>query len=87
MPERKQFWLFEVRQKDGEFLRQAGVKPYLIQDPCPRPLPQTFHGEPNVRLTKQDDQLLMACGVLWEREPAFQLSLDFCVCQETVQET
>jgi hypothetical protein len=78
MPEREQFWLFEVRQKDGEF---------LIHDPCPRPLPQSFPGERHVRLTEQDTQLLKVCGVAWEREPAFQLSLDFCGCQETVQET
>lgn len=81
MPERDQFWLFEVRQKDCEFLRQAGVKPSLIDDPCPRPLGQTFHGEPNVRLSKQDAQLLMACGVAWEREPAVQIPLDFSGCR------
>jgi len=81
LTEREQFWLFEVRQGDREFLRRAGVKPSLIDDPCPRPLGQTFHGEPNVRLTKQDAQLLMACGVAWEREPAVQLRLDFCGCR------
>ena len=81
MPEREQYWLFEVRQKDDEFLRQAGVKPSLIDDPCPRPLPQPFHGEPHLRLTEQDGQMLKACGVAWEREPAFQLPLDFCGCR------
>lgn len=87
MPEREKYWLFEVRQKDGEFLRQAGVKPCLLDDPCPRPLPQSFPGEPHVRLTEQDAQLLKACGVTWKREPAVQLSLDFRGRQETVQES
>ena len=87
MPEREQFWLFEVRQSDGEFLRKAGVKPCVIDDPCPRPLPQWLHGEPHARLTEKDTEWLKACGVAWEREPAVQLPLDFCGCQETVQET
>lgn len=87
MPERELFWLFEVRQKDGEFLRQAGVTPCLIDDPCPRSLPQSINGEPHVRLTKQDANLLKACGVRWEPEPMVQLPLDFCGRQDVVQET
>ena len=38
-------------------------------------------------LTKADHQWLKAMAVAWEREPAVQLSLDFCDRQETVQET
>jgi len=81
MPEREQFWLFEVRQTDCEFLRQAGVKPSVIDDPRPRPLPQPCHGEPHVRLTGMDAAWLKACGVAWKREPAVQLPLDLSGCR------
>jgi len=87
MPDRELFWLYEVRQGDREFLRQAGVKPCLIDDPYPRSLRQPLHGEPHVRLTKQDANLLKACGVRWEPEPMVQLPLDFCGRQDVVQET
>jgi hypothetical protein len=43
--------------------------------------------ERRVRLNEKDTNWLKACGVGWEREPAFQLPLDFCNRHETVQET
>jgi hypothetical protein len=35
-------------------------------------------------MTEKDAKWLKACGVAWEREPAFQLPLDFCGHQEAV---
>lgn len=94
MPEREQLWLFEVRQRDCEFLRKMGIKPYVIDDPAPKPpleevIRQCEMTHVLVRelLTKADHEWLKAMAVAWKREPAFQLSLDFCGHQEPVGET
>ena len=90
-------WLLDLMRSDSEFLRKMGIKPCLIDDPCPEPLPEEFirlcdmthvrAKERRVRLTEKDTNWLKACGVAWEREPAVQLPLDFCGRQETVKET
>jgi hypothetical protein len=94
MPEREQSWLFEVKQGDREFLRKIGIEPCAIADPAPQPpLEEVIrqcdmtHVRAKKLLAKADHQWLKAMAVAWEREPAVQLSLDFCDRQETVQET
>jgi hypothetical protein len=79
-------WLLDLLRSDSEFLRKMGIKPCLIDDPCPQPLPPSFPEEPHARLTEKDAAWLKACGVAWEPEPAFQLPLDFCGNQEAVSE-
>ena len=90
-------WLLDLMRSDSEFLRKMGMKPCVIDDPAPKLLPEEFirlcdmthvrAKERRVRLTEKDAQWLKACGAGWEREPAFQLPLDFCGRKETVQET
>jgi len=94
MPEREQYWLFEVRRSDSAFLKSMGIESCVIDDPCPEPpLEEVIrqcemtHVLVKERLTKADHQWLKAMAVAWEREPAFQLPLDFCGHQEVVQET
>ncbi len=78
-------WLLDLLRSDSEFLRKMGIRPCLIDDPCPQPLPP-FPEEPYARLTEKDAAWLKACGVAWEPEPASQLPLDFCGNQEAVSE-
>jgi hypothetical protein len=90
-------WLLDLMRSDSEFLRKMGIKPCVIDDAAPKPLPEEFirlcdmthvrAKERRVRLTEKDAQWLKECGVGWERDPAFQLPLDFCGRKETVQET
>ena len=97
MPEREQYWLFEVRRSDSAFLKSMGIEPCVIDDPAPKPpleevlrqceMTHVLVKERRVRLTGKDAEWLKACGVAWERGPAFQLPLDFCGHQEVVQET
>ena len=78
-------WLLDIVRGDSEFLRKMGIKPCVSDDPCPRPLPEEFiclcemtHVRAKELLTKADHKWLKAMVVGWEREPAFQFSLDFC---------
>ena len=78
-------WLLDLMRSDSEFLRKMGMKPCVIDDPAPKPLPAEFirlcditHVRAKERLTKADQKWLKAMVVAWEREPAFQFSLDFC---------
>ncbi|MBZ5669549.1 MAG: hypothetical protein LAO04_07465 [Acidobacteriia bacterium] len=87
-------WLLDLIRRDSVFLRKMGIKPCVIDDPCPEPPPEEFirlcemtHVRAKERLTKADHKWLKAMAVAWEREPAVQLPLDFCGHQETVQET
>jgi hypothetical protein len=77
-------WLLELIRRDFVFLRRMRIKPCLLDDPCPEPLPEEFirlckmtHARAKDRLTKKDAQWLRECGVAWEPEPAFQLPLGF----------
>jgi len=79
-------WLLDAMRGDCAFLKSVGIEPCVIGGPRPEPLPLRFPGEPRVRLTKKDIELLKACGVAWEPEPAVQLPLNFCGSQEAVQE-
>ncbi len=87
MSEREQYLLFESKRGDCEFLREAGIKPCVIYDPCPEPLPELLRKERRARLTETDTLWLRECGAAWEREPEVQLSLNFCNSGKTVQET
>ena len=94
MPEREQYWLFEVRRSDSAFLKSMGIEPCVIDDPAPKPpLEEVIrqcemtHALVKELLTKADHQWLKAMAVAWEREPAVQLHLDLSCHQETVQET
>jgi hypothetical protein len=88
MPEREQYWLFEVRRSDSAFLKSMGIEPCVINDPCPEPLPVPFeelirhcemtHVRAEELLTKADHEWLKAMAVAWEPEPECQLPLDFC---------
>jgi hypothetical protein len=87
-------WLLDLMRSDSEFLRKMGIKPCLIDDPCPEPLPEEFirhcemtHVLVKELFTKADRKWLKAIAVAWEREPAVQLSLDLCGCEENVQQT
>jgi hypothetical protein len=80
-------WLLDLIRRDSVFLRKMGIKPCVIDDPCPEPLPLSFPEEPHARLTEKDATWLKGCGVAWEREPAFQRPLDFCGRQEAVRDT
>jgi hypothetical protein len=87
-------WLLDLMRSDSEFLRKMGIEPCVIADPAPKPpLEEVIrqcdmtHVRVKELVTKADHQWLKAMAVTWEREPAFQLPLDFCDCQETVQET
>jgi hypothetical protein len=89
-------WLLDLMRSDSEFLRKMGIKACVINDPAPKPLLEEVirlcemtHVLVKERLTKADHEWLKAMAVAWERErePAVQLSLDFCGRQETVQET
>jgi hypothetical protein len=81
-------------RSDSRFLRKMGIKPCVIDDLAPEPLPEEFirlcdmtHVRVKERLTKADRKWLKAMAVAWEREPAVQLSLDLCGCEENVQQT
>ena len=94
MPEREQYWLFEVRRSDSAFLKSMGIEPCVIDDPAPKPpLEEVLrqcemtHVLVKELFTKADHQWLKAMAVAWEREPAVQLPLDLSCHQETVQET
>ncbi len=89
-------WLLELIRSDSAFLKSLGIEGCVIDDPCPEPLLEEVirlcemtHVLAKGRLTKADHEWLKAMAVAWERErePAVQLSLDFCGRQETVQET
>jgi hypothetical protein len=90
-------WLLDLIRSDSRFLRKMGIKPCLLDDPCPEPPPEEFirlcemahvrAAERCVRLTEKDAQWLKLCGVAWDQKPAVQLSLDFCGSQETIKET
>ena len=89
-------WLLELIRSDSAFLKSLGIEGCVIDDPCPEPpleevirLCEMTHVLVKERLTKADHEWLKAMAVAWERErePAVQLSLDFCGRQETVQET
>ncbi len=78
-------WLLELIRSDSAFLKSLGIEGCVIDDPCPEPLPEEFirlcemtHVLVKERLTEQDHKWLKAMAVAWEREPAFQLPLDFC---------
>ena len=94
MPEREQYWLFEVRRSDSAFLKSMGIEPCVIDDPAPKPpLEEVLrqcemtHVLVKELFTKADHKWLKAMAVAWEREPAVQLPLDLSCHQETVQET
>jgi hypothetical protein len=83
MPEREQYWLFEVRRSDSAFLKSMGIEPCVIDDPAPKPpLEEVLrqcemtHVLVKERLTKADHQWLKAMGVAWKAEAGFQLPLD-----------
>jgi hypothetical protein len=87
-------WLLELIRSDSAFLKSLGIEGCVIDDPAPKPpLEEVIrqcemtHVLVKERLTKADHQWLKVCGVAWEPEPGFQLPLDFCGHQETVQET
>ena len=87
MPEPEQYRLFEFRRSDQAFLTRVGIKPCVIRCFRPRPPAVALIMEHPPRITGTDLQWLKECGVALERKPAAQLSLDFCVRQETVRET
>jgi hypothetical protein len=87
-------WPLDLMRSDSRFLRKMGIKPCLIDDPAPEPpLEEVIrqcemtHVLVKELLTKADHKWLKAMAVAWEREPAFQLPLDLCGHQETLQET
>ena len=69
-----EYRLLEILRSDSVFLRSTGIAPCVID----RPLPPFYPGRLKIRLTDADAEWLKACGVAWEPEPAFQLSLSFC---------
>jgi hypothetical protein len=81
VPEPEQLRLFEIRRSDQAFLTKVGIKPCVIRCFRPQPPAVALIREHPPRLTKQDAQLLKACGVAWEPEPAVQLPLDFSGCR------
>lgn len=87
MPDPEQHRLFESKGSDRDFLSKAGIKPCVIRCFRPRPPAVALMKERPPRITEKDIDWLRECGVAWERKPAFQISLDFGVCQETVQDT
>lgn len=87
MPEPEQLGLFEFKPSDRDFLSGAGIKPCVIRCFRPRSHAVALIREHPPGITGTDLQWLKECGVVWERKPAVQLSLDFCDRQETVQET
>ena len=57
-------WLPDPMRSDSEFLRKMGIKACVIDDPCPRPLPEEFiclcemtHVRAKERLTKAGPQV------------------------------
>ncbi len=55
---------------DGQFLREMGIEPCLLDDPFPRPLPPRLPPGPLIpSLTEKDARWLLNLGVMWEREP------------------
>jgi hypothetical protein len=87
-------WLLDLMRSDSEFLRKMGIKACVIDDPAPKPSLEEVirqcemtHVRAKERLTKADRKWLKAMAVAWEREPAVQLSLDLCGCEENVQQT
>ncbi len=76
-------WVLYLIRSDSAFLRAVGIKPCLLDDPCPEPPPEelvrlweTTHvraRDLRVRITEKDARWLKACGVAWEPEPAIQL--------------
>jgi hypothetical protein len=77
-------WLLRLVRRDSEFLRKMGIEACVIDDPSPVALPLPLAEARHVRLTRKDVQWLKACGVAWEAEAAFQLSLNLCGDQEGV---
>ena len=69
-----EYRLLESVRSDFAFPASLGIEPCVID----RPLPLPYSGGPRIRLTDADARWLRACGVAWEPEPAFQLSLDYC---------
>ena len=83
MPEPEHYRLFEFTGSDRDFLRNARIKPCVIRCFHPRYPVVKLTKEHTPRISVKDTQWLQACGVRWEPEPAVQLPLDFCSCQET----
>ena len=55
---------------DGQFLREMGIDPCLLDDPFPRPLPPRLPPGPVIpSLTEKDACWLLNLGVRWEPEP------------------
>jgi hypothetical protein len=55
---------------DGQFLRETGIDPCLLDDPFPRPLPPPLPPESLIpSLTGKDACWLLNLGVMWEQEP------------------
>jgi hypothetical protein len=87
VPEPEQYRLFEFTGSDRDFLRNARIKPCVIRCFHPRYPAVKLTKEHTPRISEEDTKWLKECGVMWEREPTVQLSLDFCGRQVTVQET
>ena len=55
---------------DGQFLRELGIDPCLLDDPFPRPLPPPLPPESLIpSLTEKDACWILNLGVTWEHEP------------------
>ena len=55
---------------DGQFLREMGIDPCLLDDPFPRPLPPPLPPESLIpSLTEKDACWILNLGVTWEHEP------------------
>jgi hypothetical protein len=78
MPERGEYWLYEVKRSDCNFLRKVGIKSCLLDDPHPSPLSPPFPDRRHFHPTDMDALWLKACGIAWSGTPAFQLPMDFC---------
>ena len=65
MPARK-----DMTYGDGQFLREMGIDPCLLDDPFPRPLPPPLPPESLIpSLTEKDACWILNLGVTWEHEP------------------
>ena len=82
MYEWKQYRLFGAGQGDCSFLKKVGIKPCVIVDPIPEPLPVPMRKDRSPRPTEKDTEWLRDCGVAWEQKPAVQIPLDFTDCRK-----
>jgi hypothetical protein len=65
MPARK-----DMTYGDGQFLRELGIDPCLLDDPFPRPLPPPLPPESLIpSLTEKDACWILNLGITWEHEP------------------